>query len=136
MPFISSTVLLVGAMVAIGFGALGVFPNYYSFSQDLTTRHQGKLTGTLGCFCWIAMAIWQKSIGWLVQETGSYSVPFLISGLAPMIAFVTLVALWGKVEDPVVTPAPLTPVPAPAEERITTRDEAVQPAGQLTRPVG
>lgn len=96
VPYLPTGWLLVGILLVIGFGALGVFPNYYSFSQDLTTRHQGKLTGTLGCVCWIAMAIWQKSIGWLVHETGSYTVPFIISGVAPMLGFLALAVLWGK----------------------------------------
>ncbi len=104
---IASPAVFLGLLI-VGFGALGVFPNYYSFSQDLTVRHQGKLTGTLGCLCWLAMALWQKCIGWLVEGSGSYTVPFVISGLAPMLGFVALVSLWGKVED--------VPVPLPRAE--------------------
>jgi ACS family hexuronate transporter-like MFS transporter len=131
VPFLTSGMLLVAAMLVVGFGALGVFPNYYSFSQDLTTRHQGKLTGTLGCCCWMAMAGWQKGIGWLVHETGSYTVPFIISGLAPLFGFLMLLFLWGKTEETM----PLTPALAPSPElpqdtRIMTRTESVQPETQ------
>ncbi|MFO0842589.1 MAG: MFS transporter [Gemmataceae bacterium] len=134
VPYLPTGVLLVGALLVIGFGALGVFPNYYSFSQDLTTRHQGKLTGTLGCFCWIAMAVWQKGIGWLVQETGSYTVPFVISGLAPLLGLVALVTLWGRVEEPVVAPE-MIGAAASSDERITTRTESVTPAGHVSEKV-
>jgi ACS family hexuronate transporter-like MFS transporter len=129
VPFLSSSIVLLVIMMAVGFGALGVFPNYYSFSQDLTIRHQGKLTGTLGCFCWIAMAIWQKAIGWTVETTGSYTIPFLISGAAPLIGFFVLYFFWGEGEEKPVAPPlqPHTQVATTAETRITTPPESVQP---------
>lgn len=136
VPYLPTGPLLIGAFMVIGFGSLGVFPNYYSFSQDLTTRHQGKLTGSLTCCCWLAMAVWQKGIGWLVQETGSYTVPFVISGVAPMVGFLALLLLWGKVEEPVIEPEVITPAPAPlTDARITTSGEAVTPAGPISEKV-
>jgi MFS transporter, ACS family, hexuronate transporter len=100
VPFLPGTWTLVAALVVVGFGALGVFPNYYSFSQDLTVRHQGIVTGTLGCCCWVAMAVWQKTIGLLVTSTGSYTIPFLIAGIAPLLGFAVLLLFWGKTEKP------------------------------------
>lgn len=126
IPFLPSGPLLILALMAIGFGSLGVFPNYYSFSQDLTTRHQGKLTGALGCFCWLAMAVWQKGIGWLVQETGSYTVPFVISGLAPMLGFLALVLLWGRTEESSPVLQPSISKPEHTEDRIMARSESVR----------
>jgi ACS family hexuronate transporter-like MFS transporter len=126
VPYLPGGLVLVGSMLAIGFGSLGVFPNYYSFSQDLTTRHQGKLTGVLGCCCWVAMAVWQKAIGWMVHGTGSYTVPFLIAGLAPLVGFTALVLLWGKADEPAAVREVAVPAPQ-AETGITTRAQAVQP---------
>jgi ACS family hexuronate transporter-like MFS transporter len=96
--FLPAGPALLGIFLLIGFGSLGVFPNYYSFSQDLTVRHQGKVTGTLGFFCWIAMAAWQELIGYLVHTTSSYTLCFLIAGLAPLVGFLALLLLWGPTQ--------------------------------------
>ncbi len=126
VPFVSETVLLVGLLLAVGFGALGVFPCYYSFSQDLTTRSQGKVTGVLGACCWVAMFVWQVTIGEIVKATGSYTIPFVIAGLGPMFGFAMLLLFWGVVEERAVP----RPAPAPvavSDERVTARVEAVRP---------
>jgi ACS family hexuronate transporter-like MFS transporter len=115
VPLLPGGAALVAVLLVIGFGALGVFPMYYAFSQDLTVRHQGKVTGILGACCWLAMALWQKSIGWMVTGTGSYSGPFIIAGLAPLIGFAALMLLWGPTEEKAEAPAPAKPaVPSEA----------------------
>jgi ACS family hexuronate transporter-like MFS transporter len=96
---------LVGVLFLVGFGALGMFPCYYSFSQDLTARNQGKVTGTLGACCWGAMYIWQQIIGQWVHYTQSYTLPFVIAGLAPLVGFAALLLLWGPA--PAASPAPV-----------------------------
>jgi ACS family hexuronate transporter-like MFS transporter len=59
IPFLNGTNLII-VFLLVGFGSLGVFPNYYSFTQDLTQRHRGKLTGTLSALCWVALAGWRS----------------------------------------------------------------------------
>lgn len=88
--------LLLGVLLVIGFGALGLFPNYYSFTQELTARHQGKLTGALGCSCWLAMAPVHEAVGDVVKETGSYSAGMAAAGFAPLVAVAALALFWGK----------------------------------------
>lgn len=127
MPYLASPALLVAALLVIGFGALGLFPNYYSFTQDLSRRHQGKVTGVLSCLCWLAMAIWQKGIGWIVEATGSYTIPFWISGVAPLLAFVALQLLWGQVEDP----AARTPVGSDDEATAKPGSTTIQAPGSV-----
>ncbi len=130
VPFLPGTWTVVAALVVVGFGALGVFPNYYSFSQDLTVRHQGMVTGTLGCCCWLAMAVWHEGIGWIVTSTGSYTIPFVISGIAPLFAFFVLLLFWGKTERPTLDideePRPPTNLPQPEDTRVKRSAADVQ----------
>jgi ACS family hexuronate transporter-like MFS transporter len=133
VPFIPVTWAAIGVLLLVGFGALGVFPCYYAFSQDLTTRHQGKVTGLLGFCCWGAMFVWQPTIGLLVDRTHSYVVPFVIAGLLPLIGWSALVLLWGRDETapiplPPLTEDKVTAVAGVGGELVTTDRQAVETA--------
>ena len=80
----------------IGFATLGLFPVYYSFSQELTLKHQGKLSGALGCINWLAMYLLHETVGTAVKQTGSNSLGVALAGLAPMLGVAALLLLWGK----------------------------------------
>jgi ACS family hexuronate transporter-like MFS transporter len=86
---------LLAILCIVGFGALGLFPNYYSFSQELTTRHQGKLTGILGCTTWIVTGLMQPLFGRQIDQTQSYATGLMIAGLVPLIGCAALVLFWG-----------------------------------------
>jgi ACS family hexuronate transporter-like MFS transporter len=88
--------LLLGLLLVIGFAALGLFPIYYSFSQELTTRHQGKVTGALGCICWLSMYALHGVVGEWIKATGSYSTGVALAGLAPLVGLVVLLLLWHR----------------------------------------
>jgi ACS family hexuronate transporter-like MFS transporter len=103
--------LLLGALLVIGFGALGVFPIYYSLSQELTHRHQGKLTGSLGCICWLSMSLLHEVVGDSVVQSGSYSGGVALAGFGPAIALTALLLFWGK--SPTVKQEPLPPAEEP-----------------------
>ena len=90
---------LLGLLLVIAFASLALFPNYYSFSQELTTRHQGKVSGALGCMCWLSIAPVQEAVGETVKRTGSYAEGITAAGLAPLLGVVALVFFWGKVNN-------------------------------------
>ncbi len=85
---------LLAVLLVIAFASLGVFPNYYSFTQDLSSKHQGKVTGALGCICWLTMSLLHEVIGDMVERTGSYSSGVAIAGLLPLLAIACLTLFW------------------------------------------
>jgi ACS family hexuronate transporter-like MFS transporter len=87
---------MVAVMLVIGFGALGLFPVYYSLSQELTVVHQGKLTGILSCSTWVASAIMHPIVGKWIDTTHDYSLAVALAGLPPLIGLGALVFLWGS----------------------------------------
>jgi ACS family hexuronate transporter-like MFS transporter len=117
--------LLLVVLLVVAFGCLGVFPNYYAFSQDLTTRHQGKLTGVLGCSCWMAMALLHEVVGNVVKAYESYRIGIAIAGLMPLVAFAALVLLWGKTPtQPTIDMA--TDTTESADRPLESADEHIQ----------
>lgn len=86
--------LLLGLLLAIGFGALGLFANYYSFSQELSTRHQGKVTGSLGFLTWTVTASMHPLVGQAVDRTHSYDTALFWAGLLPLAAVAALAVFW------------------------------------------
>ena len=96
--FLPSGPLLLAVLLVVGFGSLGVFPAYYSFSQELTVRRQGLLTGLLAFICWMALAAWQVIIPHVETYTHSFSACMILSGVLPLIGFAAMVVLWGRDE--------------------------------------
>jgi len=87
---------LLGILLVVAFGALGLFPCYYSFSQELTARNMGKVTGLLGFFAWIIPSPLQWLFGKYVKETGSYDLGIGLVGWAPLLSLAILVLLWNR----------------------------------------
>lgn len=88
--------MLLGMLLLIGAGALGLFPIYYSLLQELSARHQGKVTGSLGCIAWISSALMHRGVGRWVDSTGSYHAALLVTGLLPLGALLVLGAFWDQ----------------------------------------
>jgi ACS family hexuronate transporter-like MFS transporter len=105
VPALPKGALLLGVLMLVGFGALGVFPCYYSFTQEISMEHQGKLTGVFSFCTWTTSAPLQKLFGRLVDQTGSFDLGLMVVGWAPMIGFLALWLLWPK-EAQTAKPAP------------------------------
>jgi ACS family hexuronate transporter-like MFS transporter len=85
---------LLATLLVIGFGSLGQFPTYYAFTQELTARRMGNVTGVLSFLTWIFYAIVQGPIGRWIDQTGSYSQVTFLAGLTPLLGFLAILVLW------------------------------------------
>lgn len=89
---------LLGVLLLVAAGTLGVFPCYYSFTQEVTTTHLGRLTGVLACIGWLASSPIQKLFGYLVDRTGSYDLNIALLGWTPLLGLIAFLILWPRDE--------------------------------------
>lgn len=87
---------LLGVLLLAGAGALGVFPIYHAFTQDLSARHQGKITGLAGVVAWVLPAQAQKLFGSLADWTHSFDLGLLLAAFLPLIAVLPLWLAWER----------------------------------------
>lgn len=93
---------LLASLLCVAAGTLGVFPCYYSFTQEVTVTHMGRLTGMLAFIGWIASSPTQKLFGYVVDQTGSYDLNLAILGWSPLFGLLAFLVLWPK-HQPVET---------------------------------
>ena len=86
--------LLFVALLFIAFGALGSFSSYFAFSQEVSAKHQGKVTGTLGLINSVCMGTLALVQGKLIKETGSYSLALGVTGLVPLVGVFAIWFFW------------------------------------------
>ncbi len=94
VPWLGHGWLLLLLLSVAGAGALGVFPIYHAFTQDISSEHQGKITGLAGVAAWLIPSFLQKGFGWLADRTGSFDLGFALAGLLPLIAVIPIWLFW------------------------------------------
>jgi MFS transporter, ACS family, hexuronate transporter len=87
---------LMGAILVVGAGALALFPCYYSFVQELSDRHVGRLTGLLSTWVWAVSSPMHKLFGRLVDQTKSFDLGMAMSGLVPWLGVIAMKLLWDR----------------------------------------
>lgn len=88
--------LLLATLLVIGAATLGLFPCYYSFSQELNAKHIGKASGVLSAIGWLVSAPTHKWFGRLADQTRSYDIGIMLVGLAPLIGVLAMWLLWPR----------------------------------------
>lgn len=101
IPFLEKGWPLLVVLLLIGAGALALFPCYYSFVQELSTTHVGRLTGLLSLWVWALTSPMHSLFGLLVDRSQSYDLGFVVAGLAPWLGVFALKFLWRRTATPV-----------------------------------
>jgi ACS family hexuronate transporter-like MFS transporter len=96
IPWLGKGWPLLGTLLLIGAGALALFPCYYSFVQELSSEHVGRLTGILSMWVWAVTSPLHSFFGMVVDRTKSYDLGLLMAGLAPWLGVFSLMLLWKK----------------------------------------
>ncbi len=86
--------LFLAILLVVAAGLLGVFPCYYSLTQELSQRHMGRVTGLLSFAGWMASSPMQKLFGITVDRTGSFDLGIAIAGWTPMVGLLVFLMLW------------------------------------------
>lgn len=96
VPWLGKGWVLLAVLSLAGAGALGVFPLYHAFTQDISAEHQGKITGVAGVAAWLIPAQIQKLFGMLADGTGSFDLGLALAGFLPLLAALPLWLFWNK----------------------------------------
>jgi ACS family hexuronate transporter-like MFS transporter len=99
LPWLPQGWLLLGVLLIIGGGALALFPCYYSFVQEISATHVGRITGLLSMWVWAVTSPLHKLFGWIADKTGSYDEGLVIAGLAPWLGVIAMKLLWDLPKD-------------------------------------
>lgn len=97
IPMLQKGPALLGVLLIVGAGALGVFPIYHAFTQDLSREYQGTVTGVASISAW-AFSPAQKIYGRVVDSTKSFDEGLVVAGLMPLVALIILALFWREPE--------------------------------------
>jgi ACS family hexuronate transporter-like MFS transporter len=106
VPFLPAGRALEAGLLVVAFGALGLFPTYFALSQELSSKHQGKVTGTLGFCAHLSLAAIYPVEGWICDATGTYEWVLGGIGIFPLIALGVVLWLWPPWYEPPPPPPP------------------------------
>ena len=96
IPLLEKGPALIAVLMTVGIGALGLFPCYYAFTQELSVTHQGKVSGTLGTIAWVFPSLWHWQFGRWVDEHKSYDLGMCLASLMPLVAITAICLLWPR----------------------------------------
>lgn len=94
IPWLSGGPGLFVVLMLVAMGSLGLFPCYYSFSQEMSSRHKGKVLGLLGTIAWLTSSPLHPIVGRWADKTKSYDLGLALGCGLPILALFVLVLVW------------------------------------------
>jgi ACS family hexuronate transporter-like MFS transporter len=97
VPFAEHGWPLTLCILLFAFASLGLFPTYYALTQEVSAKHQGKVSGMFGFCAHIFLAVVVYPIqGKVIDATGSYDELLAAAGAVPLLALVLILWKWPK----------------------------------------
>jgi MFS transporter, ACS family, hexuronate transporter len=90
---------LLLVLLVVGAGLLGVFPCYYSFTQEMPKATMGRMTGLLSFIGWMASSPTQSLFGAMVDKYKSYDLVLGMVGFFPIVGLVIFLCIWPRSND-------------------------------------
>ncbi|MBI3850989.1 MAG: MFS transporter [Verrucomicrobia bacterium] len=90
---------LLAALLVVGAATLGLYPCFYSFVQEISSQHVGKMIGLLGTLVWAISSPVHKYFGRYVDQTQSFDLGIAIVGLTPLVGYFALRLFWDKPKE-------------------------------------
>lgn len=94
IPILPQGGMLLAVLLLMAAGALALFPCYYSFTQELSATHLGRITGLLALWVWWAGAPFHSLVGYVIDHTRSYDGILALAGLTPWLGVLAMKFLW------------------------------------------
>ncbi len=94
LPGLSAGQAAMVVLLMTALGSLAPFPCYYAFTQDLSTRHMGLVTGLLSFCAWVVPSSIQRMLGAEIDRSGAYDIAFHVASWPVLAAAVALWLFW------------------------------------------
>ena len=90
---------LLAVLLVVGAGLLGLFPCFYTFSQEVPSSIMGRMAGMLSAIGWLASAPTHRWFGAMVDATKSYDQGLAIIGFSPLVGLILFWLLWPRHQE-------------------------------------
>jgi ACS family hexuronate transporter-like MFS transporter len=94
IPWLEKGSGLLAVLFLVAAGSLGLFPCYYTFTQEISARHHGKIFGVLSTTAWLIVSPLQKEVGKYVDTHKQYDLPMALIGVLPLLGAAVLFQWW------------------------------------------
>lgn len=85
IPWLPRGEALEWVLLLIAAGLLGLFPCYYTWAQEISASHTGKIAGTLGTIAWVSTSLVHPLYGMVIDALKTHNQAIIDAGQTPII---------------------------------------------------